>query len=190
MKLTNEQIKDKIYGSIIGFAVGDAFALSTESMTTEQIRDKYCESVISKMYGGGLGNWNPGQFSDDTEMMIVIGQAAQYHTGNFARELLYWRDSEPADIGSHIRAVFERVPQDEYYMNFEDIMLKAAADVEKEHEGLGNGSLGRALVPIIIDIFDAQCDEEKSSDAPWFVKQSLLTHQNQEVTDSVLQYRL
>lgn len=185
--MNNEKIKDKIYGSIIGFALGDAFALSTEGMTPEQIKLKFGE--VDDMYGGGVGNWKPGQFSDDTEMMIAIGEAAQYHTGNFAKALLQWRDSNPADVGLHIREVFNLVPHDDYYTNFEDIMLQAAKSVEGKSRGLGNGSLGRALVPIIINIFDAQCDEEKADDMQWFARQSLLTHQNPKVITTLFNYR-
>lgn len=44
-------LKDKILGSLVGFAIGDAMGATTEFMTKEQIEQKYGQ--VNDVIGGG-----------------------------------------------------------------------------------------------------------------------------------------
>ncbi len=67
------------------------------------------------MTGGGLGDFAPGEWSDDTSMAVAIAEVAA--TGAdlrtdealdaVAADFLRWYDDGPADIGIQTRSVLE-----------------------------------------------------------------------------------
>jgi ADP-ribosylglycohydrolase len=63
------------------------------------------------MIGGGVGGWEPGEWTDDTQMAICIAEEAA--TGTLeptavASRFLSWYRSNPADVGTQTRAVLAR----------------------------------------------------------------------------------
>ncbi|QUB73246.1 ADP-ribosylglycohydrolase family protein [Prevotella melaninogenica] len=71
-------IKDKIYGCLFGQAIGDALGLGTEFMTKTEAKEKYPNglteySQIIRDYH--RINFQPGMWSDDTDMMLCIANA-------------------------------------------------------------------------------------------------------------------
>lgn len=72
------ETKDKIYGTIFGQAIGDALGLGTEFMSKTEVREKYPDglkeySQIIKDYH--RAKFQPGSWSDDTDMMLCIANA-------------------------------------------------------------------------------------------------------------------
>lgn len=106
MKLDTAQT-DRAAGVLLGQAVGDALGVPYE-FTTPPGAGQHAE-----MLGGGLGNFAPGEWSDDTAMAVCIGEVAA--TGMdltsaealdaVAEGFLRWYDSGPADIGLQTSAV-------------------------------------------------------------------------------------
>lgn len=71
-------IKDKIYGCLFGQAIGDALGLGTEFMTKTEAKEKYPNgltgySQIIRDYH--RAKFQPGMWSDDTDMMLCIANA-------------------------------------------------------------------------------------------------------------------
>ena len=70
--------KDKIYGTIFGQAIGDALGLGTEFMSKTEVREKYPDGL--KEYSQIIRDYHrakfqPGSWSDDTDMMLCIANA-------------------------------------------------------------------------------------------------------------------
>lgn len=103
---------DRAYGVLLGTAVGDALGVPYEF---ESIRLPAEESP--RMLGGGLGDFAPGEWSDDTSMALAVAQAAA--TGAdltsdagldmVAAGFLRWFDTDPPDVGNQTRAVLSQV---------------------------------------------------------------------------------
>ena len=72
------ETKDKIYGTIFGQAIGDALGLSTEFLSKTEVREKYPDGL--KEYSQIIRDYHrakfqPGSWSDDTDMMLCIANA-------------------------------------------------------------------------------------------------------------------
>lgn len=181
MTKTYNNIKDRVYGAIIGFAIGDALGAATESYTEEEISLKYY-GVLKDMVGGGMFNWNKGQYTDDTEMMITIGYEALKEEPNYAKAILDWADTKPRDIGMSMRQVLNRLPENYRAEDGGTKMLEVADEVNTEYQSLGSGALVRALVPILLNIMSEDaliwpfCEDYKKYCEQDFIKQGKFTH--------------
>lgn len=138
--------KDKILGSLIGFAIGDAMGATTEFMTQEDIKVKY--GRVDNIVGGGWLGLKRGEVTDDTQMMMCIINAlmandpimsseAPYEGHRIIKEIRWnfidWLRSCPRDVGDSCR---------------EGITLMINENIHQakyDDECLGNGSLMRAL---------------------------------------------
>ena len=72
------ETKDKIYGTIFGQAIGDALGLGTEFMSKTEVREKFPDGL--KEYSQIIRDYHrakfqPGSWSDDTDMMLCIANA-------------------------------------------------------------------------------------------------------------------
>lgn len=72
------ETKDKIYGTIFGQAIGDALGLGTEFLSKTEVRKKYPDGL--KEYSQIIRDYHrakfqPGSWSDDTDMMLCIANA-------------------------------------------------------------------------------------------------------------------
>ena len=107
--LTDEQT-DRAAGVLLGGAVGDALGVPYEFGTPPG------PAELAEMTGGGLGNFAPGEWSDDTSMAVAIAEVAA--TGadlttaaaldEIARGFLRWYASGPPDIGIQTAEVLRR----------------------------------------------------------------------------------
>ncbi|HXV94890.1 MAG TPA: ADP-ribosylglycohydrolase family protein [Pseudonocardia sp.] len=109
MTRLHEAKLDRAVGVLLGAAAGDALGVPYEYGSPPLPGP----GEEPRMLGGGLGDYAPGQWSDDTEMASVIAQVAA--TGADLREevaldrvaagFLRWYGDGPADIGNQTRAV-------------------------------------------------------------------------------------
>ncbi|CAF1000569.1 unnamed protein product [Rotaria sordida] len=67
----NIQILDRIQGSMIGMALGDALGAHVEFRPREYLREHPVEDLI----GGGTWGLNTGQFTDDTSMALCLANS-------------------------------------------------------------------------------------------------------------------
>lgn len=123
-------------GSLLASAAGDALGAGYE------FTHPTSDTEIG-MIGGGLGNFAPGEWTDDTSMTVAIAEVTASGidlrtpagldavAANFVR----WYDSSPPDIGNQTAAVLRSRPTSAAAM--------AAAAAAIEGRKGGNGSLMR-----------------------------------------------
>lgn len=152
---TRERTFNKIFGSLIGFAIGDAMGATTEFMTRDEIKSKYGQ--VKDIIGGGWLNLTPGEVTDDTQMMIAVADAynASYlsqgteHPLGFGemccRNFSIWYSSHPKDIGNACRRVISSC-----WGLSPDHWLDTAKQIDSEYPSLGNGGLMRCLYPALL----------------------------------------
>ena len=132
MNFTPVQL-DRAAGVMVGMAAGDALGAGYEFRTSSQGEPA--------MIGGGLGNWETGEWTDDTQMAICIAEVAAI--GNLdpiaaAERFLGWYRSGPADVGIQTRSVLCRARSGD-----ELAELASAYFLDHPDRAAGNGSLMR-----------------------------------------------
>ena len=135
-------VLDRARGAVLGSAAGDALGAAYEFGTRAVGPDG------PEMLGGGLGDFEPGEWTDDTTMAwCVLDVAASYDDLRdeaaltaIAQRFRQWYDSGPADIGNQTRLVLGQAGSAPT-----GAMLTAAARDLHERTGhtAGNGSLMR-----------------------------------------------
>lgn len=147
MKLTTAQ-RDRAAGVLLATAAGDALGVPYEFATPPP------PGVEAAMTGGGLGNFAPGEWSDDTSMGVAIARVAA--TGadlttpaaldQIADGFLEWHRSNPPDIGiqtsSVLRATRTRLTSGEAGTGSVMAEEAAAYSAARAHSA-GNGALMR-----------------------------------------------
>ena len=106
MRLTSDQT-DRACGVLLGQACGDALGVPYEFSTPP------AADSLAQMKGGGLGDYAPGEWSDDTQMAACIAMVSSTGadlTSNEALDeiadgFLRWRSDGASDIGIQTRAV-------------------------------------------------------------------------------------
>lgn len=101
---------DRAAGVILGQACGDALGVPYEFERPPG------SGELAEMKGGGLGDFEPGEWSDDTSMAVPIAEVAASGADLTSTEALdaiaqgfvRWYDESPADIGIQTRAVLSR----------------------------------------------------------------------------------
>lgn len=107
--LTEPQ-KDRASGVLLGQAVGDALGVPYEFATRVQVG-------TAEMIGGGLGPYQPGEWSDDTQMAACIALVTadggdlgtEAGLDSVATGFLQWRERGASDIGNLTRDVLDAV---------------------------------------------------------------------------------
>ena len=132
----------KFQGVILGAAVGDALTAPVQFLSRDEIRDQYVE--IREMLGGGWLRLRPGQFSDDTQMMICVLESileeGTFDVDRAAMKLLQWYKTKPKGIGNTTVASFKRLSKGE---NWRTASQKVYS--KRLHSSAGNGALVRSL---------------------------------------------
>lgn len=147
MKLTTAQ-NDRAAGVILAAAAGDALGVPYEFGTPP------APGTEAAMTGGGLGDFAPGEWSDDTSMAVAIARVAA--TGadlatedaldRVADGFLAWYDDNPPDVGMQTRAVLSttrrRLASGEAGVS-RVMAEEAAAFAAARTHSAGNGALMR-----------------------------------------------
>jgi ADP-ribosyl-[dinitrogen reductase] hydrolase len=147
--LTPAQL-DRACGAVLGSAVGDALGAGYEFDGVRPGPDG------PQMIGGGLGNFEPGEWTDDTSMAWCIAEVAasdgmvssEDGLNAIARNFRNWFESHPADIGVQTHAVLAAAGT----QPTGQAMAKAAAEFHRRTErSAGNGSLMRTA-PVCLQL--------------------------------------
>ena len=139
---------DRAAGALLGTAVGDALGAGYEFGTAP------LAPGAAEMIGGGLGNFAPGEFTDDTAMALCIAEAGlaghdlTTRTGLDAvgERFLAWARSGPPDIGISTAAVL-RGPA-----TGADLPDRARAHLAATGRGGGNGALMRTATVALVHL--------------------------------------
>ena len=139
----SESSIDRAVGAVLGSAAGDALGAGYE-FTYPAPDDEIA------MVGGGLGQWAPGEWTDDTQMAVAILDVLA--TGSrdldaIASNFLAWHAADPPDEGNQTKRVLDSaaVP--------EDLAGAAAAFMDANPGSAGNGALMRTA-PVALSALD------------------------------------
>lgn len=99
---------DKFKGVLFGQAIGDALGLCTEFMTKGEVRHWYPDGVKNysqMMVDYHRARWQPGDWTDDTDMMLCIAEAVikdkELNSQSVAQNFKKWFLGCPKGIGRH-----------------------------------------------------------------------------------------
>lgn len=132
-RVRHEGMTDRILGAVLGSATGDALGAGYEF--THPGPDAHI-----RMKGGGGFGWEPGEWTDDTQMAVAVLDAADggdLDVDAVAANFLAWFGSMPADVGIQTGSVLGATdePAD---------LAACAMDFLRTHpEKAGNGGLMR-----------------------------------------------
>lgn len=129
---------DRAVGALLATAAGDALGAGYEFTYP-------APSTPIEMIGGGIGGFEPGEWTDDTAMALAIvrvtatGLDVRTAAGldAVAAGFVEWYDSQPKDIGNQTRAVLSRRDRT-------GAQMQATARSLTGRKG-GNGSLMRTV---------------------------------------------
>jgi ADP-ribosylglycohydrolase len=151
MKLTPAQL-DRACGAVLGSAVGDALGAGYEFGSARLGPDG------PAMIGGGLGGFEPGEWTDDTTMAWAILDVAARGIDllstegldGIARHFVDWYLSGPSDIGNQTATVLGKAKREPTAA-----ALTAASAALHARTGMsaGNGSLMRTA-PVALPYLD------------------------------------
>ena len=178
----NDQ-QDRIAGVMLGTAVGDALGVPYEYSTPPG------PNQDAEMLGGGLGNFAPGEWSDDTSMAVAVARVAA--TGAdlrttaaldaIAEGFLEWYDHGPADIGNQTRSVLSDTRRRLQLGDpgTSEVMYDAAQRYARHHaHSAGNGAVMRTAAVAWAHLDDREaCAEAAQAIA-------LLTHADPLASES------
>lgn len=141
--MTDEQ-RDGAAGVLLGQAIGDALGVPYEFGPAP--------SGDAKMIGGGLGPYEPGEWSDDTQMAVCVGRVsatgADLTTADslerVAENFVAWRRSGATDIGIGTARVLDDAQTG--HGSLLERMNVASMRQAASGRGAGNGALMRTGV--------------------------------------------
>lgn len=100
----------RVAGALIGSVVGDALGAPFEFGAPGQFSRRFPEAargVATEMCGGG--GWRPGEWTDDTQMALLVALSLIEHDGLDEPDLFdrfrRWLAAGPRDVGNQTRAV-------------------------------------------------------------------------------------
>jgi ADP-ribosylglycohydrolase len=143
---------ERAAGSLLGLAAGDALGAGYEFHPSGPAR--------AEMVGGGLGGWEPGEWTDDTQMAICIAQVTQSGPPDphpVGERFLAWYREGQKDVGNQTAVALGRSH------GAEDLAGHARDYFEMNPRGAaGNGSLMRTAPVALAHLGD---DESIASSA-------------------------
>ncbi|NAZ84924.1 ADP-ribosylglycohydrolase family protein [Kineococcus indalonis] len=159
----------RVMGALVGSAVGDALGAPFEFGPPGAFSARFptaARGSATEMRGGGSLGWEPGEFTDDTQMALLLAQSLVDDGGLDEAEVFVrfqrWAQAGPPDIGVQTSAVLgSGLPWD----------TAAAEHVRAGNRAAGNGSLMRATPAAV---FFARAGQRASMDAARRI--SALTH--------------
>ncbi len=158
-------------GCLLGLAVGDALGGPVEFMDARSIEKKH--GRVTEMIGGGWLHLKPGQYTDDTQMALLLAESLveknAFDARDIAARFVAWLHSNPPDVGNHTRAVLGKMASDG-----NDWKSVSSSTQRTNPQSAGNGSLMRCPPVALWDFADVSARLEHSR------VQSEITHAHQE----------
>ena len=174
METNRALIIDRCLGSVIGAAVGDALGAGYEFTNPDD--DDQIE-----MRGGGVFDWAPGEWTDDTQMSLGVLKALASDdpsSVSVAANFIEWYESMPPDIGTQTRQVLGTTS------NPEELHVMASAFLDANPGAAGNGALMRTGSVCLIDL------EDRNKIADYATEIASLTHAHKDSINACILWSL
>lgn len=146
------EIDDLFRGCLLGLASGDALGGPLELMSAEEIRAKY-GGPVREMVGGGWLHLAPGEYTDDTQLMVCIAESIAARGGfdaeDVIRRFMVWYDGNPKDVGGITDSALSRMKRG---MSWRDATY--AAHLEHKGASAGNGAVMRSVPIALLRVHD------------------------------------
>jgi ADP-ribosylglycohydrolase len=146
---------DRVEGVLLGAACGDALGVPYEFGSAP-----LAPGEVPRMIGGGLGPYAPGEWSDDTQMAVVIARVAADRGLRSVDALdavvtgwVDWLDGGASDVGIQTRAVLGRVAAAGSTRRWSSASATSSALHRRTGRTAGNGSLMRTA-PVALAFLD------------------------------------
>lgn len=158
MELKTTQM-DRAVGVLLGAAAGDALGVPYEFGSCRL-------DPPARMLGGGLGDFAPGEWSDDTSMAVAVAEVAatgadlrtQEALDEIGRGFLRWYASGPPDVGIQTRGVLGAAAGDSAVAA---ALSRTARELhERTGRTAGNGSLMRTAPVALAHLGDTDAIDE------------------------------
>src|SRR4051794_33515977 len=128
-------------GALVGSAVGDALGAPFEFGPPGRFSARFptpARGARTEMCGGGSCGWAPGEFTDDTQMALLVATSLVERGGLDEADVFHrfrtWLEAGPRDVGNQTRAVLGSGRPWE---------VAAAEHFARSGHAAGNGSLMR-----------------------------------------------
>src|SRR4051794_30802822 len=102
----------RVAGALVGSAVGDALGAPFEFGPPSRFSARFpfpARGSKTEMCGGGSLGWEPGEFTDDTQMALLVATSLVELGGLDEADVFErfdrWAAAGPPDIGNQTRAV-------------------------------------------------------------------------------------
>ncbi len=174
METDRALIIDRCLGSVIGAAVGDALGAGYEFTNPDD--DDQIE-----MRGGGVFDWAPGEWTDDTQMSLGVLKALASDDPSYvsvAANFIEWYESLPPDIGTQTRQVLGSTS------NPEELHVMASAFLDANPGAAGNGALMRTSPVCLIDL------QDRNKIADYATEIASLTHVHKDSINACILWSL
>lgn len=161
-----------IYGVMVGDALGSRYEFTVSETVKKMIQNDLQRDGYLPMLGGGPFRLQPGQITDDSEMMISLlislTEKNDYDQEDVAKNYIRWYHSSPPDIGGTIGNSLYNAK------SARDMIVNSRGN----YTSLSNGALMRIapLGLLAIRMDDTSLHETVQ-------KETILTHSNPIVTD-------
>lgn len=153
MAIDIEGIKDRIAGCLWGQAIGDALGLGTEFMSRTEVMNWYpeglerYEQIICDWH---RANWEKGDWTDDTDMMLCI-----------ARAIITDKDINPKTVAHNFKEWFRGTPMGIGQLTYTVLGLydyesdpERAAEVVWDMYGKKNASNGGVMRTSVVGLWN------------------------------------
>ena len=131
----SQPILDRVYGCLIGGAIGDALGASVENWPYTKIREEYGKVDTFRAYDNPHAKGEPGTVTDDTVMRHYLCLAIAERNGRIT----------PDEFAAILR---KHLNQDRVWITEEIVLRKLAAGVNPWEAGRSNIPTGTAVMSI------------------------------------------
>jgi ADP-ribosyl-[dinitrogen reductase] hydrolase len=142
---TDDTLRDRFRGCLVGLAIGDALGAAAEFMQETDVRARYGRLTD---YGGRPGH--KGQFTDDTAMALCIARSLveceRVDLSDIAARFVHWMITDGAGIGNQTLAVLTRVQEGQ-----EPFAASAEVWEQSRRKAAGNGGVMRCAPIALFD---------------------------------------
>ena len=174
MTKSTQELLDAYKGSILGAAVGDALGAGYEFTTPD-------DSEIIEMIGGGVFDWKPGEWTDDTQMSLAILfslATCNSSTESIAQNFLDWHNSNPPDVGKQTRSVLSATEKPG------EMLAVSKAFMDANPKAAGNGALMRTSPVALTALNDKERIKKHASEI------AALTHSHVDSVNACILWTL